>query len=274
MGRRQHNCHCEERCEDTFVSILSGGQEVPVVKTSARGVVKARLRKNKLTVCGFFKNLESSFDTNIGSHIHLEYAGRNGEIVFTLVPTLSYNKKSGCFKKHKNTFELTDEQVRDLKDRKYYINIHTLNTPSGELRGQLLPRAYKYYLVNLSGANEVPPVETDASGTLVVELHKRNLTLSGSFNNLSSPIAIELLGGAHIHQAPKGLNGPVVFTLGLDPDNNNLSAVLKAERNVYALTCKQEKVLRKKNFYVNIHSENYPSGELRGQILPVSKCGC
>lgn len=269
----KHDCHCDKKrkCRQVFIAVLSGLQEVPKIDTKAKGFVRAVLKKNKLKVTGWFKKLEGKFAKDVGAHIHLGMAGRNGEVVFTLNPKLSCKKRSGEFLKCDNDFHLTDEQVRDLKDRRYYINIHSEAYLSGELRGQLLPKSHRYFLVNLAGENEVPPVTTDGKGTLVAELNNFNLTVSGSFDNLSSPIAFNILGGAHIHKGAAGVNGPVVFVLHLNPDEDDLGAILPASRNVYALTCKQEKTLKNKKFYVNIHSENHPGGELRAQILPMKR---
>lgn len=266
------DCGCEKRkkrCCKVFEAVLSGLQENPPVQTSASGYVRGFLKDNTLKISGYFKNLEGDFAVQIagGSHIHDGIAGRNGQVVFTLVPKLRSNKRSGCFKECLNTFELSDEQVRSLMDRFYYINIHSDAYPSGELRGQLLPKSHKYFLVNLSGSHEVPPIESRASGTLVAELEHRRLTVTGSFKDLSSPILRELLGGAHIHDAPAGQNGPVVFPLGLEPPcTEQTEALLLSMRNVYDLTCDQEDQLMDENYYANIHSVEFPSGELRGQF--------
>lgn len=259
--------HCRKKCEkETYVAILSGKQEVPAIETRASGKVTLKLKKNKLSVKGWFKCLEGKYAKDIGSHIHLGIAGRNGEVVLPLNPDLCKGDKTGVFEKCKNRFELTNEQVRLMKDRLFYINIHSEKYPSGELRGQILPKSYKYFLGNLSGLNEVPPVETVAKGTVVAELLNHNLTVSGSFDNLSSPIAFNILGGAHIHKGKKGENGPVVFILNLFPEDEDRAGIFEASRNVFALTCEEESLLMNDEMYVNIHSENYEGGELRSQL--------
>ena len=62
---------------------------------------------------------------------------------------------------------------------------------------------------------------------------------------------------AHIHKAPAGTNGPVVFTVptGSPVDTTvlfDLVAILD---------------LTGGNFYLNVHSEVFPGGEIRGQFV-------
>ena len=85
--------------------------------------------------------------------------------------------------------------------------------------------------------------------------------------------------GAHIHRAPAGVNGPIVFGF-VNPDsdqNAELSTVPAAglivsgwdatEGNATTLTSELTD-LRVGGHYVNIHTPAYPGGEVRGQILP------
>lgn len=274
-------CHCnQKKCyqccrgieEKYFKAVLSGLQEVPLIESPGRGVIKAKLRKGyELEVSGYFEDLETPYHDEIGSHIHLGLAGTNGAVVFTLDPDLSYDRKSGCYNKKKNTFLLTEVQREQLLARQFYVNIHTWGVPSGELRGQLLPKAEKYFVVNLSGDNEVPPVETEATGTLMAELEECNLVLSGVFAGLSAPIDFTILGGAHIHEGSAEENGPVEIVLGLEP-NQGLQSGAVSQLNSYALTCEQKLALKKGELYVNIHTLEFPAGELRGQLVHLNEC--
>jgi len=259
----RNNCkRRKDKCSQTFVALLDGSQEVPPVNTTGRGVVRAFLHQdNQLVVKGHFENLSSDYDSNIGSHIHFQVPGKNGPIVRALNVVLFPGNRSGKFKGSQNVFQLTDNEATALRNREYYINIHTVAYPGGEIRGQLLHNASKYFIVNLSGNNEVPPVNTTGTGTVLLELCNNRLTLVGSFDNLgSAPVA------AHIHEGVAGVNGPVLFELFYTPDGS-VGGIFPANRNVYTLTCAQRDLLFNGGLYINVHSVNTPSGEIRGQIL-------
>jgi hypothetical protein len=50
----------------------------------------------------------------------------------------------GLFTPADNQFILTDDQVSDLFNEEYYINIHTTLAPEGEIRSQILPKVNFY----------------------------------------------------------------------------------------------------------------------------------
>ena len=268
---------CEDKCDEVFVAILTGSQQVPPVTTTGSGFVRLVLDGHKLKVSGEFRHLESAYDVNVGSHIHLGLAGTNGPVIFPLVAKVSSNGRSGIYKEKNNKFTLTDVQVSILKNREYYVNVHTVANPAGSIRGQILPENECYYLAQLSGLNEVPGItgNTGARGTVILELDAcRNLIVSGSLAGLSGSV---LNGGVQINQGAVGQTGPVVFVLGLDPCNDCDGPVLAADilssRNVYPLTCAQAKALKKGQYYVNVLTDDFPLGEIRGQVrhLKVSK---
>lgn len=109
----------------------------------------------------------------------------------------------------------------------------------------------------LSGANEVPPVTTSATGSATITLNRstKQLTVNGTFSGMT-------IGGpgAHIHgPAAKNANGPIVANLTFDNTARTFSA------NV-TLTDEQISHLEMGMLYINLHSATFPSGEIRGQI--------
>lgn len=109
----------------------------------------------------------------------------------------------------------------------------------------------------LQESQEVPRVaNTDATGTVTATLDGMELTIEGTFEKLTSaPVA------AHIHFAAKGFNGGIVETLTVEgnPNSGTLSGSV-------TLTPAQLAATLSNNYYINLHTENKPSGELRGQI--------
>lgn len=269
------------RCQRSleFCGILSGLQENPPVYAvnaqPASGKVYAELKGHKLIVCGKFKNLSSPLQpvSNVGAaHIHFGAPGVNGSVVFQLTPTLNQDGRSGYFDACQNRFSLTEEQKAAVKRGDYYVNIHTETYPNGEIRAQLLPKVKycKQYIAILSAGNEVPPVTgTSGRGTVLATYNCGKLVLSGSFSGLSSPLLPIAGSPAHIHEAPAGATGPVVFPLNVTVNDTGFGGSFLRENNKYCLTSTQKATLNASGFYVNIHTQSHPTGELRGQLIPL-----
>lgn len=108
--------------------------------------------------------------------------------------------------------------------------------------------------VNLSGDQEVPPVQTSASGsgTITVE-DDRSVRGKITTSDLKGT-------GAHIHEGAVGKNGPDIITLKKSSDNE-WSVPGDAK-----LTDAQYDAYKAGNLYVNVHSDTNKSGEIRGQL--------
>jgi len=111
--------------------------------------------------------------------------------------------------------------------------------------------------VKLTGAEEVPPVTTNASGSGSIKV-KDDMTVSGSVKTTG------IAGtAAHIHEGAPGKNGGVVITLTKSDDGNTWSVPAGAK-----LTEAQYKQYKAGNLYVNVHSAAHKGGEIRGQLKP------
>ena len=261
--------------QTTFTAVLSGDAEVPAVETAATGSVTATLDGSTLTVTGSFSDLSSAVATDIagGAHLHVGYAGQNGPVALPLSLTLGEGMTSATLEAADNTFELTDEQITALEGQQMYVNIHSTTYTGGELRGQVLPDAAAAYEAALSSSNEVPAVVSTASGRLVAALDGMTLTVTGAFSGLSSAVATDIAGGAHLHVGYAGQNGPVALPLSLTLGEGMTSATLEAADNTFELTAEQVAALEARQIYANIHSEAFTSGEIRGQMVPIYALG-
>jgi uncharacterized repeat protein (TIGR01451 family) len=258
--------------EAYFNANLFGSNEVQPVISSGSGALVLELDGNNLVVSGSFANLDGDFDANIagGAHLHMDIAGANGDISVPLNATIDADLKGGIFEAANNTFTLDSAQVDRLRTRGMYANIHTTKYPSGELRGQVVgAEALAVFRAHLSGSSEIPVVTSRAHGAVIVEIIKDSLVVaSGSFHSLGSPLATQLGGGAHIHNGMAGRNGPVMFPLNSMTDSAGLNGVFPAAGNNFAFSATQINALFARRLYVNVHSETYQSGEIRGQLLP------
>ena len=138
-------------------------------------------------------------------------------------------------------------------------------TTTGSLFAQNGTEDYRAFL---SGANEVSPIFTAATGSVTLQLDGTNLTVSGSFEGLSAPLEPVGGTGAHIHLGFAGQNGGVEVSLNPTLSDNDTAGSFD---ETVTLSTEQIDALRARQLYVNIHSQAYPAGELRGQILPAGK---
>jgi hypothetical protein len=108
----------------------------------------------------------------------------------------------------------------------------------------------------LSGANEVPPVSSGASGSGTVTIAP----------DMSVTAKITVTGmtatAAHIHLAAAGANGPVIVPFTKTGDNT-FEAAAGAK-----LTAEQYAAYNAGRTYVNVHSAAHPGGEVRAQLKP------
>jgi hypothetical protein len=108
--------------------------------------------------------------------------------------------------------------------------------------------------VTLSGANEVPPATTSASGSGTVRV--------GEDCSVSAKITVTGMTAtaAHIHQGAAGANGPVIVPFNKTADNT-FEAASGAKMN--EAQCAAYKA---GGTYVNVHSAKNPGGEVRAQL--------
>jgi len=119
----------------------------------------------------------------------------------------------------------------------------------------------------LTGAQQVPPVATRASGTadITVDSFKCPAATSSSncpemFGTVSTaaidPTAVQIRQGA------PGQQGPVIVSLAKTRDNT------WSVPPSTTLTSGQYDAFQAGHFYVNVESRDYPAGEIRGQVRP------
>ena len=108
--------------------------------------------------------------------------------------------------------------------------------------------------LTLSGAEEVPAVQTSATGSGTISV--------GADNSVSGSVTTKGIAGtmAHIHSAAAGKNGPVIIPLTKQGDD---TWVVPAGAK---LNAEQAEALKAGNLYVNVHSAAHPGGEIRAQL--------
>ena len=108
----------------------------------------------------------------------------------------------------------------------------------------------------LSGSQEVPPVNTQASGvSTITVIGDKTVTGNVQTTGITGTVA-------HIHMGPSGQNGPVIIPLVKSGDNT-----WSVPGNT-VLSSAQFDAYRAGNLYVNVHSAAHPGGEIRAQLKP------
>jgi len=126
----------------------------------------------------------------------------------------------------------------------------------------------------LTGMEEVPPVNTNSTGIALFELVNNNINFKINVTNLDN------IKAAHIHLGEFGQNGDVIFTLfkpatPIDVLNGTLVegkvTSVDLEGPLQGKTINDlVQLINNTKTYVNIHTEQYPNGEIRGQITTVN----
>jgi hypothetical protein len=119
----------------------------------------------------------------------------------------------------------------------------------------------------VTGAQEVPPVTTNASGLadIAVREFKGPAATTGlNCYNVVGQVSVAgmIATAAHIHQAAPGQNGPVIAPLV------RVSETLWTVPSGTCMTKDQYQAWWDGNTYVNVHSAANPGGEIRGQLKP------
>ncbi|MEW9797012.1 CHRD domain-containing protein [Alteromonas sp. CYL-A6] len=150
-------------------------------------------------------------------------------------------------------------------------NIYTAIAVNGEMEGDLPglillddlappPPAFMAdmtYNVSLSGSQEVPAVDTMSSATAIVEID----TDLPAFKVTLDVSDVMGASAAHVHDGDIGFNGDVAFAL---TDMGDGTFMLDET----ALTAELLEDLQNGEWYLNVHTDANPSGEVRGQIVP------
>jgi plastocyanin len=222
-----------------LAALLLGANEVPSTTSPATGYALFEVASD-LSQLTFV--LSTTVTSTTAAHIHRGRFGENGPVLITLAATAGFTEVRG-------TIPIGPEVAAALFSGDLYVNVHSTLFPGGEVRGQIV--GLPSFAATLSGAQEVPPVPSTASGRFQLWLWP---DLSRFDYVLTHTIAAAT--GAHIHRGESSAVGPVVIPL---PTGTSVSGTVPiTPGGVFDLL--------NGNWYVNIHSAAYPGGEIRGQL--------
>ena len=133
-----------------FLADLDGASTVPQVNTNARGRSAYGLTRDGNRI--LFVNAFSRLQNITMAHLHLGRIGETGPVVVNLLPN-DFDAANSRQQRHASRLikgEITSEDLvgpleglsisalaRQIQNGSVYVNIHTEQNPSGEIRGQL-----------------------------------------------------------------------------------------------------------------------------------------
>jgi CHRD domain-containing protein len=126
---------------------------------------------------------------------------------------------------------------------------------------QMAAMSNNTFTIHLDGQQETPPVASGANGFATASLDRSTKTLywNLSYKGLSSAATV-----AHFHgPAAPGVKAGVQVPVSIAPLNGETHGEAQ-------LTDAQIAQLLAGQWYLNVHSQKYPDGEIRGQVVPAT----
>ena len=156
---------------------------------------------------------------------------------------------------------LSADQLDALANAELYFETTSSENSAGDARGQLLPQGVELTLTSLAGDQVVPPVTTQASGSVATTAFDDGTRITVVVNLTGLDDASDVT----LRQAILGQNGPALFALTQNP--NILSQWSLIDQ---PLDLVQADLLATQQLFISANSATFPNGELRGQITPAS----
>ncbi len=109
------------------------------------------------------------------------------------------------------------------------------------------------YTTELTAEAEVPPTESSATGTadVTIDTEAKTVSWTVTYDGLTGDAT-----AAHIH-------GPASETESAGPVIDMSASIMEGSGDI---TDEQIGELEAGKYYVNVHTEEYPAGEIRGQL--------
>ena len=117
------------------------------------------------------------------------------------------------------------------------------------------------FVATLDGVQEAPPTPTEGTGQGTFTLNAEQTELS---YDITASGLTGLVTAAHFHRAPRGTAGDIVFPITDRVTENEGQVTIMG---VWPeLTAANVADLLAGNLYVNLHTQQNPAGEIRGQV--------
>ena len=237
---------------ELYFAGLDADETVPPIESTAAG--RAAVTFDTATGALVVQVQVAGLDNATDAHVHDGYAGANGAVLVGLTQDTA---EPGHWFVTDGTLNAAGAEA--LAEGRLYVNVHSPDHPGGEIRGQILPDGIVVFRADLSGEQEVPLVETPASGVAFVTYDQAAALASIH----ATTDGLDDASDAHLHSAVGGVNGGVA--IGLTQDGSDPAHWFAEEA---AVSAELAAALLAAGTYVNVHSPDHPGGEIRGQVVP------
>ena len=174
----------------------------------------------------------------------------------------------GGFERVRDTVEITLDVGTCNETLRFCEGVATYGPHYRHAAGNLASNAWQPSLTptppslvsRLSGTKEIPPNTSLVTGTGTATLNTDDsLTYTVSSTGFESRFE-----GGDLHLGGPGAVGPVLLPLACDPDGASCSGTSRS------LTPDEIQSLTLGEAYLNLHTADYPDGEIRGQLVRLS----
>ena len=145
----------------------------------------------------------------------------------------------------------------------------SLNEPKPAVKPIVPLPSANQFSAKLSGSNEVPPIDSSASGTASFSIEADSISYEVVTTNMDDIV------GAHLHRGAPSENGDVIVDLLKDIDMSSTEKGIVigsfddadltgplAGQSIDEVT----DLIKENELYVNLHTEDNADGEIRGQV--------
>ena len=266
---------------------MRGANEVPAVTSAGGGTAQVTLFG---TTAADIQQMNVVFQptglTNANvtrAHIHVNNGvDPNGPVILTLFESTTEGAFPGIITRSLTPASMPaglpiaginsfGDVVNAIIEGRAYINVHTTQFPGGELRA---PFGSEFFQAALNGANERPtPVATAATGTASVSFNRDDSRINVGVGTTGITPANILM--AHIHAGGANDAGPPIFTLydratqGALTNGRLFKSLTAADFTAgggITTYAQALQAIRNGNTYINVHTDAFTGGEVRGQI--------
>lgn len=239
----------QESFPATHFSSLSSVEEVPKLFLDAAGLALYHLEGDSLA---YRVTVAMPGEEITGAGFYRARFGGVGELLHEIPFPAGARTVGGVWS------GISPGDVDLLNSGGIYINIRTAAHPTGTIRAQVerFPNLY----AGLSRAAVVPPADNSSGfGSIYTVLDRgaRRLDYYATWQRLTGPAT-----AAHLHRGFATENGPATRSLTLTPADSF------AHGSLSGLTDQEIDELVSGRAYVDIHTGQYPEGEIRGTLLP------